>query len=57
VRGEQRFYFVAQIIVIAAGFHEKPLALIAAEIERVIIDFLDLPPPLRVHHTPRLSSR
>src|SRR5262249_23195729 len=57
VRGEQGFDFAAQIVVVAASLRKKAFALIAVEIERAVIDFLDLPPPLRVHHTPPLSSR
>jgi hypothetical protein len=57
VRGEQRLDFAAQIVAAAASFRQKPLALIAAEVERAIIDFLDLLPSVRVHHLSPLCSR
>ena len=50
VGGEQRFDFAAQIVIVAASFRKQALAPIAAEIEHAVIDFLDFPPPLRVHH-------
>ena len=57
VGGEQRFDFAAQIVVAGARFRKKAFALVTTEIERSVIDFLDLPPAFRFHHTPRLSSR
>jgi hypothetical protein len=54
---EQRFDFTAKIGVTSAGLSKKALALFEAEIERAAIDYLDLLPPIRVHHSPLLSSR
>src|SRR5262249_20068173 len=55
VRSKQRINLGKQRRISGASFRKKARALVTAEIERAVIDFLDLPPPYRVHHSPLLS--
>src|SRR5688500_419354 len=46
---EQRLYFVAQSFVARASFCEEGGAFPCAALQRVVVDLLDLLPPLSVH--------